>query len=66
MNGKNKDNIKVENNPLAKMISKLADMRRGDDKCRTVKTHSKIREPQTKIISKINTHIKKKSNPNMT
>ena len=47
------------------MISKLADMRR-EDKCRALKMPSKIREPQTKIISTIDTHIKKKNNPNTT
>ena len=48
------------------MISKLPDMRRGEDKCGTWKMHSKIRELQNKIISTIDTHIKKKSNPNTT
>ena len=41
------------------MISKLADMRRGEDKCRTSKIHWKIGEPRTRIISTIDTQIKK-------
>ena len=36
------------------MISKLANMRKGDDKCRLLKMHSKIRELWTKIISTTN------------
>ena len=43
----------------------VADMIRGEYKCRTLKMHFKIRELRTKI-STIDTHIKKKCNPNMT
>ena len=50
LTGKGKDNIKVGNHPLTNMISKLADMRRGEDKCRTLKIHSKIKEPQPKTF----------------
>ena len=39
LTGKDKDNIKVENHPLTNMISKLASMRRGEDKYRTLKMH---------------------------
>ena len=46
---KDKDDIKVENNPLTNMISKLAVMRR-EDKCETLKMHLKIRESQPKTI----------------
>ena len=42
------------------MISKLVDMRKGEDKGRILKMYSKTRESQTKIISTIDTHIKKK------
>ena len=56
ISGKDKDKKKVENYPLVKIISKLADMRRGEDKCRTLKMHLKLRERQNKIISKIDTH----------
>ena len=49
----------VENHPSAKRISKLADIRRGEDKSRTSKMHLKIRELQSKIISIIvGTHIR--------
>ena len=41
LTGKDKDNIKVENHPLTNMISKLAGMRRGEDKCRKIKMHLK-------------------------
>ena len=60
-----KTKINVENYLSEKMISKLADMRREEHKCRTSKMDSKIGEPQTKIISTIDTHKKHKSNPNM-
>ena len=39
LTGKDKDNIKVENHPLTNMLSNLAGMRRGDNKCRTLKMH---------------------------
>ena len=60
ISGKDKDNIKLENHPLTKMISKLADMRKGEDKGRILKMHSKTRESQTKIISTKDSHITKK------
>ena len=41
---KGKDNLKVGNHPLSN-ISKLASMRRGEDKCRTLKMHLKLRRP---------------------
>ena len=50
LTGKGKDNIKVENHPLTNVISKLARMRRGDDRCRKLKMHLKIRDPQPQII----------------
>ena len=43
LTGKGKDNLKVGNHPVANRISKLASMRRGEDKCRTVKIHLKLR-----------------------
>ena len=49
LTGKNKDNIKVENHALSNMILKLASIR-WEDKCRTLKMHLKIREPQPKTI----------------
>mgnify|MGYP002477316433 CR=1 FL=1 len=48
LTGKAKDNIKIENNPLTN-ISKIANMR-GEDKCRTLKIHLKISEPQSQTI----------------
>ena len=39
-----KDNIKLGNHPIINMISKLASMRRGDDKCTTLKMHLKLRD----------------------
>ena len=49
LTGKGKDNIKVGNHPLSN-ISKLASMRRGEDKCRTLKMHLKLRYQQAKTI----------------
>ena len=43
LTGKGKDNIKVGNHPLTNMISKSASMTRGEDKCRTLKMHLKLR-----------------------
>ena len=43
LTGKDKDNIKVENYPLTSMILKLASMRGGENKCRTLKMHLKTR-----------------------
>ena len=45
-----KNNVKAENHPLTNMISKLASVRSGEDKCRTLEMHLKIREPQPKTI----------------
>ena len=42
--GKGKDNLKAGNHLLTDMISKLASMRRGEDKCRTLKMHLKLRD----------------------
>lgn len=50
LTGKCKDNRKVENHPLTNVASKLARMRRGDDRCRKLKMHLKIRDPQPQII----------------
>ena len=49
LSGKDKDNIKVENHPLTNMISKLASMRKAEDRCRTLKMHLKTIELQPKI-----------------
>ena len=38
--GKDKDNIKVENHPLTKMISKITNLR-IEDKCKALKMHPK-------------------------
>ena len=43
LTGKGKDNIKVGNQRLPNMISKLASMSR-EDKCRTLKMHLKLRD----------------------
>ena len=45
LTGKGKDNIKVGNQRLVNMISKLASMRIGEGKCRTLKMHLKLRRP---------------------
>ena len=50
LTGKGKDNIKVGDHPLTSMISKLESMRRGEDKCRTLKTHLKLRDQQPETI----------------
>ena len=47
---KGKDNIKVGNHPLTNMISKLASMRRGEDKCKTIKMHLTLRDQQPETI----------------
>lgn len=39
LTGRDKDDIKVEKHPL-RNISKLADMKRGKDKCRTLEIYS--------------------------
>ena len=44
-NGKVNDNLKLGSNQLTNMISKLASMRRGESKCRTLKMHLKLRRP---------------------
>ena len=50
LTGKDRDNIKVENHTLTKIISKLASIKSGEDKCRTPKNHVKLRDQQTKTI----------------
>ena len=50
LTGKGKDDIKVENHTLTNMISKVASMRRGEDKRRTLKTHLKLRDQQAETI----------------
>lgn len=50
LTGKGKDNIKVGNNPLPNMTSKLRRMRKGKDKCRTLKMHLKLRDQQPETI----------------
>ena len=45
LTGNGKDNLKVGNHPLTNMISKLASMRRGEDKCRMLKMHLKLMRP---------------------
>ena len=42
--------IKVGNQPLINMTSKLASMRRGEDKRRTLKIHLKLRDQQPETI----------------
>ena len=39
LTGREKDNIKVENHLLTNIISKLAGIRRAEDKGRTLKMH---------------------------
>ena len=39
LTGKGKDNTKVGNHPRRNIISKLASLRRGEKKCRTLKVH---------------------------
>ena len=50
LTGKAKDKNKVGNQPLTNTISKLASMRGGEDKCRTLKMHLKVRDWQPKTI----------------
>ena len=50
LTGKGKDNLKVGNNPLTNMLSKLASMRRGEHKCRTLKIHWKLKDQPAEII----------------
>ena len=50
LTGKGKDNIKVGNHSLINMISKLASMRRVEDKCRTMKILLKLRDQQAETI----------------
>ena len=65
LTGKGKDNIKVGNHPLTNMISKLASMRIGEDKCRTENVFE-IKRPATRnnsaciyvVISKYNRNHK--------
>ena len=48
--GKGKHNIKVGNHLLTNMISKLPNMKKGEDKSRTLKMYLKIRDQQPKTI----------------
>ena len=57
--GKGKDNRKIGNHPLTNMISKLESMRRGKDKCRTLKMHLKIRDQQPEVILHIYRWLRK-------
>ena len=50
LTGKCKHKINVGNHPLKNMISKLASMRRGEDKGRILKIHLKLRDQQSKSI----------------
>jgi len=50
LTGKGKDNIKAGKHPSTNMASKLASMRRGKDKYRTLKMHLKLRDQEPKII----------------
>ena len=50
LTGKGKDNLKVGYQPLTNMISKLASMRCGEYKCRTLKMHLKLRDQQDETI----------------
>ena len=50
LTGKGKNNLKVGNHPLTNTISKLASVRRGEDKCRTLKMHLKLRYQQAETI----------------
>ena len=50
LTGKGKDNLKVGNHPFTNMVSKLASMRGGEDKCRTLKMHLKLRDQQAETI----------------
>ena len=48
--GKCKDNLKVGNYPLTNMISKVPSIRRGEDKCRTLKIRLKLRRSARQTI----------------
>ena len=50
LTGKGKDNIKIGNHLLTNIISKLASMRRGEDKGRTLIMHLKLRGQQPETI----------------
>ena len=43
LTGKGKDKVNVGHHPATKMISKLVNMRRGEDKHKTLKMHLKLR-----------------------
>ena len=51
LTGKGEDNLKVGNHPTTNMISKLASMRRGEYKCRTLKMHLKLRRQARQVNS---------------
>ena len=50
LTGKGKDNLKVGNHLLINMISKLASTKRGEDKCKALKRHLKLRDQQAETI----------------
>ena len=54
LTGKGKDNIKLGISSLITMTSKLASMRRGEDKCRTLIFFKKLRDQQPETTC---THI---------
>ena len=58
LTGKGQDNINVQNHLLTNTMSKLASIKRGEDTCRTVKVHLKLREQQPKTIMYRDGHIK--------
>ena len=67
LSGKGKNNIKAGNPPLINIISKLASMRKGEDKYRTWQMHLKLRQTTKTnsvhiemVISKSNGNHKQK------
>ena len=50
LTGKGKGNVKVVNHTLINMVSKLASMERGEDKCTTLKINLKLRDKQPETI----------------
>ena len=50
LTSKGKHTVKVGNHPHTNMISKPAIVRRGQYKCRILKTHLKLRDQQPKTI----------------
>ena len=45
LTGKDTDNLKAGNHPLTNTISKLPSKRKGEDKCRKLKMHLKLKRP---------------------